>query len=181
MKDKDVDIHLKRHLSGNQPREEFKQQALHDSTTEFVRVHRRRSIRRWTRLTAAAILIAGIAFLGGRLSAPSALPRSADSTPQAAALLEGVTVPVDLVAWLDAARLFGQLGMKDRMARAVERAGKLLPVDAVNADSRVEYVFDPGESIANQNEPMEPIDMSGPQTSSDSINKILAQVMEIEK
>jgi hypothetical protein len=53
----------------------------------------------------------------------------------AAAEPDGVNVPSHLVAWLDAARLFGQLGMEDRMGRAVERAGRLLPFDAVTTSS----------------------------------------------
>jgi hypothetical protein len=179
--DRDIDIYLKQHLSDNQPREAFKQQMLHNSTAEFIRIHRRRSALRRSVLTAAAILIAGIAFLGGRLSAPSALPRGLDSAPQAAAQSEGVTVPVDLVAWLDAARLFRQLGMNDRMARAVERAGGLLPVEVVTTDSRTEHMIAAEKSVANQNKSIEPIGISGPQASTDSINEILAQVLEIEK
>jgi hypothetical protein len=47
-----------------------------------------------------------------------------------AAETQGVAVPNDLVAWLDAARLFHQLGMPDRMGRAVDRASRLLPAEA---------------------------------------------------
>jgi len=35
-----------------------------------------------------------------------------------------------VIAWLEAARLFRQLGMEERMARAVDRASRLLPRDA---------------------------------------------------
>ena len=84
-------------------------------------------------LSAAAVLIAGIAFLGGRLSASRMLPMSMDIAPRASAEPDGITVPSDLVAWLDAARLFRQLGMVDRMADAVENAGRLLPSNAVAA------------------------------------------------
>jgi len=135
MKDKDVDKYLSQHLSGSPPREAFKQQTLRDSTAALVRVQRRRSAWRRAELAAAAVLIAGIAFFGGRLSKPRTLPRNVDVAPQVAAEPDGVTVPSDLVAWLDAARLFKQLGMEDRMARAVERAGRLLPYDAVAASS----------------------------------------------
>jgi hypothetical protein len=135
MKDKDVDKYLSQHLSGSPPREAFKQQTLRDSTVALVRVQRRRSAWRRAELAAAAVLIAGIAFLGGRLSKPRTLPRNVDVAPLAAAEPDGVNVPSDLVAWLDAARLFGQLGMEDRMGRAVERAGRLLPFDAVTTSS----------------------------------------------
>jgi len=174
MKEEDVDKYLKHHLSGDQPREAFKQEALRDSTAKFVRARRRRSTRRRAERV-AAVLIAGIAFLGGRLSAPPALPGSVDTEPQAAARFDGVVVPSDLIAWLDAARLFGQLGMQDRMARAVERAGKLLPVDAINMDSCAGQNVAADESIEHQNKHTEPTILPSPQPSVESGNKILAQ------
>jgi hypothetical protein len=176
MEDRDVDTQLRQHLSGEPPREAFKQQTLRDSTAALVRVRRRRSAWRRAELAAAAILIAGVAFLGGRLSAPRALPRSVDVAPQAAAGSEGVTVPSDLVAWLDAARLFGQLGMEARMARAVERASRLLPVGTVTADVRAGHVFAADGCIEGGKRRVEPMDMLCPHSSADSVNHILAQL-----
>jgi hypothetical protein len=176
MKDRDADTHLMQHLSGEPPREVFKQQALRNSTAEFVYVCWRRSAWRRAGLAAAAILIAGVAFFGGRLSVPRTLPRSMDAAPWAATESDGVNVPSELVAWLEAARLFRQLGMEDRMARAVERAGRLLPVDTVIADGQAGQVF-AAESIENQTERVEPMDMSGPQPSAESVNQILAQFL----
>ena len=174
MKDNDIDKHLRQYLTGDKPREAFKQQTLRDSTAHFVRVYRRRSAWRRVEFAAAAILIASVAFLGGRLSAPSASHRNVDITPQATAKSEDVTVPSDLVAWLDAAHLFNQLGMQDRMARAVERASRLLPVDAIAAVSQTGHVFAAG-SIENQTEYIESRGISSQQPSADSINQILAQ------
>ncbi|MCP4261502.1 MAG: hypothetical protein GY774_28970 [Planctomycetes bacterium] len=112
-------------------------QTSHSSLTE--RTHRDSELLRHPRwkwyLSAAAVLIAGVAFLGGRLSVPRKLPRSVDVAPRAVAETDSVSVPSDLVAWLDAARLFRQLGMEDRMADAVESAGRLLPSDAVAASN----------------------------------------------
>jgi len=99
--------------------------------------------RKWYLSSAAAVLIAGIAFLGGRLSAPRTMPMSVDIARQVTTEPDGITVPSDLVAWLDAARLFGQLGMQDRMAEAVESAGRLLPSDTVAAGSEM------GQSITS--------------------------------
>ena len=149
MKDRDVDTLLSQHLSGDPPREALKQETLHDSLANFGRVRRRRSGWRRAERAAAAVLIAGIAFLSGRLSAPPDLPGNVDIAPQAAAEPYGVTVPSDLIAWLDAARLFRRLGMHDRMARAVERAGKLLPYDVVAANSVT------GQALAVDNEVVE--------------------------
>lgn len=175
MKDRDIDTHLRQYLPGDSPREEFKQQTLRDSTAEFIRVRRRRSAWWRAKLAAAAILIAGVAFLGGQLSVPRTLHRSVDVTQRAAAKPDGVTVPSELVAWLEAARLFRQLGMEDRMARAVERAGRLLPADTFIADGQTLRVFAATGSIENQTERVEPMGITGPHPSAESINQILAQ------
>ena len=175
MKDRDVDTHLTQFLSGEPPREAFRQQALRDSTAAFVRVCQRRSAWRRAQIAAAAVLIAGVAFLGGRLSVPRTLPGSMDVPPLAADGPDGVNVPSELVAWLEAARLFRQLGMEDRMARAVERAGRLLPVDTFIADGQTLRVFAATGSIENQTERVEPMGISGPNPSAESINQILAQ------
>ena len=173
MKDKEVDTYLRQHFSEDSPREAFRQQALRDSAAALIRVRRRRSALRRAEMTAAAVLIAGIAFLGGRLSAPHTLPGSIVITPPlAAAEPDGLTVPSELVAWLDAARLFRQLGMEDRMARAVERAGRLLPVDTVIGAGQAGQIFAAG-SIENQKR-MELTGIPGSNLSADSIKQILA-------
>jgi hypothetical protein len=66
--------------------------------------------------------------------------------------------------------------MEDRMARAVERAGRLLPVDTVIADGQAGQVFAATRSIENQKH-MELMGMPGPQPSAESVNQILAQFL----
>jgi hypothetical protein len=173
MKDKDADTNLKQHLSGEPPREEFKRQALNESTAEFIRVCRRRLAWRKAKIAAAAVLIAGVAFLGGQLSVPPTSPTGVDVAAQADNVPDGVNVPSELVAWLEAARLFRQLGMEDRMARAVERAGRLLPAETFIADGQTLRMF-AAESIENQTERIELMGISGPHSSAESINQILA-------
>ncbi|MHC4630456.1 MAG: hypothetical protein ACYS9C_04185 [Planctomycetota bacterium] len=178
MKNEDVDKYLSQHLSGEPPREAFKQQTLRDSTAALVRVQRRRSAWQRAELAVAAVLIAGIAFLGGRLSKPPTLPRNVDVAPQVAAEPDGVNVPSDLVAWLDAARLFKQLGMEDRMARAVERAGRLLPYDAVAASNMTGQALaaNGGDDVfENQNKHLILADILYPPESVESISGIIAQ------
>jgi len=178
MKDKDVDEYLRQHLSGDSPRESFKQQTLRDSMSALFRVRRRRSVRRRAELVAAAVLIAGVAFLSGRLSAPRTLPRNVDVAPRMASKPDGVTVPSDLVAWLDAARLFRQLGMEERMARAVDHAGKLLPYDAVTTINMTGQALaaNGGEEVfENQNKHSILTDILGPHESVESISGIIAQ------
>ena len=174
MKDRDADTNLKRHLSGESPREVFKQQVLNESTSEFIRVWRRRLAWRRAKIAAAAVLIAGVAFLGGQLSVQPTLPTTVNDAKQVDTETDGVNVPSELVAWLEAARLFRQLGMEDRMARAVERAGRLLPADTFIADGQTLPVF-VADSIENQSERLELTGISGPHSSAESINQILAQ------
>jgi hypothetical protein len=176
MKDKDVDAFLNQHLSGDQPREALRQETLRDSLANFDRVRRRRSAWRNAELAAAAVFIAGIAFLGGRLSAPSPMPRSVDVAPQAVAKSEGVSVPSDLVAWLDAARLFKRLGMEERMDRAFDKAGKLLPYDVVAANSITEQALAvDDEVVENKKKQISITDILHSHESVESISGIIAQ------
>ena len=173
MKDTDDKL-LGQHLSGDPPDKAFKEQTLRDSLAAFNRVQRLRSAWRRAKLAAAAVLVAGVAFLGGRLSMPGTPVRNVAEARQHVVESDGVTVPTELVAWLEAARLFRQLGMEDRMARAVERAGRLLPVETFIADRETLRVF-AAESIENQTERVQPMGISGPHPSAESINQILAQ------
>jgi hypothetical protein len=179
MREKDVDKYLSQHLSGSPPREALKQQALRESTAALVRVRRRRTARRRAECAVAAVLIAGIAFIGGRLSVPRKLPRSVDVAPQAVAETEtdSVNVPSDLVAWLDAARLFKRLGMEDRMGRAVEHASKLLPYNAVASISTTGHALacTDDEVFENQNKHSILAEILGPHESVGSISGIMAQ------
>jgi hypothetical protein len=177
MKGKDVDKYLRQYLSGSPPREAFKQDVLRDSTAALVRVRRRRKAWRRAECAVAAVLIAGIAFIGGRLSVPRKLPRNVDVAPRAAAETDGVNVPSDVVVWLDAARLFKRLGMEERMIRAFEYASELTPYDAVASISTTRHVFtdNDDEVFENQNKYSILADILGPHESVGSISGIMAQ------
>jgi len=135
MNDQDVDHLLERSLSDDPPSQAFRAQVLRASSSLFVLTRRRRV--RWRLMafrTAAAVLIAGISFLGGRYSvmrrsteAPPGSPPVATAVPHADGT---VVVSSELIAWVHAARLFKQLGMEDRVGRALDRAGRLMPPDA---------------------------------------------------
>lgn len=177
MKDKDTDKYLSEHLTFKQPREAFKQRVLGDSMVALARVQRRRSARRRAGLATAAVLIAGIAFLGGRLSKPRTLPRNVDVALQVAAEPDGVTVPSDVVAWMDAARLFKRLGMEERMVRAFEHAGKLLPYDATAAKNITEQdltAYGYNEVFENKNKHSILAEILGPHQSVESMSGIIA-------
>lgn len=175
MKDKD-DTLLGRHLSGDPPEQAFREQTLRDSTAAFVRVRRLRCAWRRVKFAAAAVLVAGAAFLGGRLSVPGEPAGYASREPRPVVESGRVTVPAELLAWLEAARLFRQLGMEDRMSRSVERAGRLLPADTFIADGRTRQVFAAAGSIENQKERVELMDLQGPQPSAESVNQILGAI-----
>jgi hypothetical protein len=85
-------------------------------------------------------------------------------------------VPSDLVAWLEAARLFGQLGMDDRMARAIDHAHKLLPYDtATVGDATGSVVAAGGGAIESPSHQAGPGRMAGPREPVESVNRIMAQ------
>ena len=129
----DIDHLLEQGFSGEPPREVFRARALRDSTAALVRARRGRT---WWRLAAAAVFLAAVSFLAGRYSAPQPAPPTA--LAQAG---DTVPVPSELVVWLDAARLFKQLGMEDRMNRALDCAGRLLPREASAAGGAPGPVF----------------------------------------
>jgi len=175
MKDMNDDTLLGQHLSGEPPRVAFRQQTLRDSTAAFIGAYRRRSVWRRARLASAAVLVAGVAFFGGRLSVPSELHPGLHVGTQVGAKSDGVNVPSELVVWLEAARFFRQLGMEERMARAVDRAGRLLPADTGIAEGEAGQVLAAARSIEGQEKLTELMGMSGPHLSADSLNQILAQ------
>ena len=133
MKSEDWDKLLEHGLSGGPPRPGFREEALRDSVAAFVRGRRSRAWRRAGSLAAAAVLIAAVSFLLGRHSLPEPAGEGTPVVAPIVAQAQGVAVPNDLVAWLDAARLFRQLGMPDRMGRAVDRASRLLPADTATS------------------------------------------------
>ncbi len=175
MRDIDQDALLGQHLSGEPPRDAFREQVLRDSTAAFVRMQRLRSAWRRVGLAAAAILIAGVAFLGGRMSAPAMPIGNVAIAPQPSGETQGITVSSDLVAWLEAANLFRQLGMEDRMARAISRARSLLPADTATAERLSERVLAGDGLIENGKNRMELMAVPGPHPSAQSVNHILAQ------
>jgi len=125
MKSQDIDDLLKEGLSGEPPAAAFRSQALQHSTAVFMQARRTRARWHWATAGAAAILLAGISFLVGRLTVPNASVEGLEPTSQTANTAHEVIVSDELIAWLDAARLFKQLGMEERMAHALERAGRL--------------------------------------------------------
>lgn len=170
MNNQDIDRLLEESLSGDPPRQVFRAQVLLDSTEAFV--HARRSRARW-RLVAfnvAAVFIGGVSFLLGHYSAPQPAGNRV-----AAEASETVAVPKELVACLSAARLFKQLGMEDRMNRALDLAGRLLPREAIAASSAAGPVFPGGgEVIESQSRYAGPGHKPDQRQSVESRNRVLA-------
>ena len=143
MNSEDMNRSLEQSLSGNPPGQAFRARVLLDSTAALVR--HRQVVRTWrlAALSAAAVVIASVSFLlgrsstGPRLSQPVAEPVVADAG-------DTVVVSKDLLACVSAARLFKRLGMEDRMNRALDCAGRLLPREAIAAGSATESMFAAG-------------------------------------
>ncbi len=174
MDDRNTDRLLEQGFAGDPPGQVFRAKVLLDSTAALA--HRQRTVHMWPPAvrSAAAVLIAAVSFLVGRGSmGPLSPPQSAQ--PVVAGAGEPLAVPDELITWLQAAQLFRQLGMQDRMARAVERAGRLLPADMVVAEGRTQRVFATAGAIEDREDRAEPMGMPGPNPSVRSVNQILAQ------
>ena len=130
MNDRDVDKLLEQALSGGRAQDVFRQQVLRDSTAALGAGRVTRVRWRVAGLSAAAVLIAAVSFLSGRASSPPAALEATAVAKRAADDAQTVSVPGELVAWLDAARFFKQLGMEQRVSLAYERAGQLVPHEA---------------------------------------------------
>jgi hypothetical protein len=179
MNHEDLERLLEQGLSGDPPRLEFREQVLRDSLATLARHRRGWVIWRTGALAAAAVMIAGVSFFLGRCSRPSAEVAAAPSVPTTASS-DVVTVSSDVVAWLEAARLFAQLGMDDRMARAIDQAHSLLPRDTATAGAADGPVVAAGSGMGFQ--PMnhrQDADATLPlvprRSSLTSVNRILAQ------
>jgi hypothetical protein len=123
------------------------------------------------------VLIAGVSFLLGRHSLPKAAPETAPPaiTPVAAGA-KGVTVPNDLVAWLEAARFFKQLGMEDRAARAQDHVSKLLPSPSGTACAGPTQMFAArGAASVGERRPAGPSASSGVPRSVAGVSRVIAQ------
>jgi len=161
MNHEDLDRVLEQGLAGESAEPSFRARVLEDSLAALA--GRRRSHARWrsAALAAAAVVIAGVSFLGGRCSvlrwetvAPPGNPPVARRTmgsgthttplPAAGPVAQAqgtVVVPGELVEWVSAARLFKQLGMEERVGRALDHAGRLMPTDTVRAGTEAGPVF----------------------------------------
>ncbi len=170
MNSQDVDKLLEQNLSGDPPSPALRARVLRDSTAAFVRARRRSARWRLVVLGTAATLIATVSFLLGRTSTlqPPAAPVVADAG-------DTVAVPRELVAWVNAARLFKHLGMEDRVGRALDRAGRLMPPDMADADSGIKPVFTGGPATdTSQQKPPAEADPPERRESFSLMNRIVA-------
>lgn len=137
----DVEKLLERALSGGRPQKAFREQLLRDSTAALPQSSAIRAVWRTTALSAAAVLIVAISFLCGRASVSAPIVEPAPPVRRVAGRADTVPVPGELVAWLEAARFFKQLGMEEREARAYAQASRLVPDERFMAREGVGPVF----------------------------------------
>lgn len=129
MNSQDINNLIKDALSANSVSDAFKEQVLGDSTAAFLRgriLHRR---LRTAGFTLLFLLVAGTAFFFGRQTVPREALNRQVLTHNVDEQIESVMVSRDLVAWLDAARFFTQLGMEERAALSYRQASELIPYD----------------------------------------------------
>lgn len=134
MNDPDIEKLLEQRLAGRPAGEMFRERVLRSSTAALDAT-RIRQLWRYAACVAAAVFIAGTSFLWGRASAPRATVAKTEPPANLTNPADTVRVPVELVAWLEAARFFKQLDMPERVTLAYERAGKLVPREALEADT----------------------------------------------
>jgi hypothetical protein len=162
-------------LSGAPPRPAFRARVLEDSLEAFTAERRSRVRWRFAVSGMAAVFLAGVSFLVGRLSIGSPTPVALPG-PVAAGTGETVVVPKDLVACVSAARLFKQLGMEDRMNRALDCAGRLLPREAIAGGGAAGPVFCAagGAGSESQSRQVGPGPKPGAPQAVENVNRILA-------
>lgn len=172
MDSRNADKLLERGFSGDPPGALFRAKVLRDSSAALA--HHRLAVRTWRAgaFSAAAVLIAAVSFLLGRCSvspgeidAPSPLASVAGDDGTAA-------VPNELVAWLDAARFFSQLGMEDRAARAYERASELVPREVTAASGVADRML---AAIDGREEQTDRAELPGLPRAAESRKWIIAQ------
>lgn len=129
MNDQDTNRLIEDALSANAASNAFKEHVLRESTAAFSRgrvLHRR---MRTAGFTSLVLLLAATAFFCGRLSVPRELGGRQIVMQNVDEQDNSVRVSRDLVAWLDAARFFTQLGMEERAALSYRQASELIPYD----------------------------------------------------
>ena len=174
MNDAEMEKLLEQGLSGEPPRAKFHEQVLRDSVQMLARGCRTRARWRVASLATAAVMIAGVSFLLGRYSLLATKVEPARVVSPGMAKGEGVAVPNELVAWLDAARLFRQLGMEDRMARAVDHAHRLRPYDTGTIGNATGSVVAGGGAVESGKKDVGPVRGAGLHESVQSANRIMA-------
>ena len=129
MNDQDTNRLIEDALSANAASNAFMERVLRESTAAFSRgrvLHRR---MRTAGFTSLVLLVAAAAFFCGRLSVPGELSGRKIVMKNVDEQDNSIRVSRDLVAWLDAARFFTQLGMEERAELSYKQASELIPYD----------------------------------------------------
>ncbi len=171
MNSQDADNLLEQNLSGDPPSPAFRARVLRASTAAFIHTRRSGACWRLVALGTAATFIAAVSFLLGRASVPQP-----GTEPAVAKAGDTVAVPNELVAWVNAARLFKQLGMEDRAGRALDHAGRLMPAEAAGTVAGARPGFTGGEAAgARQEQRPEGANRPDRHESFARVNRIMAQ------
>lgn len=111
--------------------DDFKEHLLQNSTAAFAKGRALQRRLRMTGLIFAILLVTGAAFICGRFSVSDPATNRQVALQASGEEDEGIRVSKEMVAWLDAARFFTQLGMDERAALSYKQASDLVPYDAL--------------------------------------------------
>ena len=132
MNENDINDLLSSSLGGNSARKDFKEQLLQNSTAAFTRGRIFHQRLRTTGLISLIIIFTTAAYLSGRFSVSR-------KTNERQIIVQhtnndSISVSRDLIAWLDAAKFFTQLGMDQRAEFSYKQASQLIPVELPQYD-----------------------------------------------
>ena len=130
MSENDINELLNNALGDNTVRQDFKKQLLENSTNAFTRG---RQFHKRLKVSGLIVLIAIIttsAYVTGRFSINKKTNIQQQQIVQHTNPDDNnIVVSKDLVAWLDAAKFFEQLGMSERAEFSYKQASQLIPTE----------------------------------------------------
>ena len=126
MNDFDIDKLISDSLTSGPVSDAFRERLLRESTGALVRSRRFGKRMRAAGLVLAIMLTATGAFVCGNLRGLRHGAKEKVMVPAAGENGQRMSVPRELVAWLDAGRFFERLGMQERAVRAYKTASGLI-------------------------------------------------------
>ena len=126
MSDFDIDKLISESLTSGSVSDAFRERLLRESTGALVSSRKFNKRLRAAGLVLAIVLTATGAFVCGNFRGLRVVATEKVGVPAAGENEDRMSVPRELVAWLDAGRFFERLGMQERAVRAYKTASGLI-------------------------------------------------------